>query len=409
MSTLRRTSAKIGVYQPILAWGGAEAVAFWTLQALKDHHRIDLITFSDIDFAKIDNYYGTNLKNSSIKIVNLPIPFYIQSLYSRKRGMLVFHHYGLRFLKRLQCSYDLIFCTYNEMDCENLGIQYIHFPYLAEPQLQKCNLWEPPSDLWYHKNPLFRKCYHAIIRRLSGFSIEKVKNHVTLTNSFWTKKVIKQIYDIDARVVYPPVAGDFPVMPWEKREDGFLAIGRISPEKRLENVINILSLVRKLGYKVHLHIVGPFTHPEYTRKVLALARENETWVKVEGKVGRQELIELLKHHKYGIHGMKNEHFGIAVAEMVKAGLIVFVPNSGGAAEIVNHPMLTYDDIDSAAHKIAQVLSDDALQTTLREHLATRKELFSCDRFMQEILAIVNQTLSMKKENEQALRLFITKP
>lgn len=390
----KHMSAKIGVFHPLHAWGGGEAVAFWTLEALKnDDYQIDLMTFSDdIDFERIDEYYGTSLKDSAIKIISLPKPFYLRPFYSRKRGMLILHHYGLRCLKRLQHLYDLVICTYNEMDCDKLGIQYIHFPSLAEFELRARNLWNPP-DLWYYQNPLFRRCYHAIARKLSKFSVEKMQKHVTLTNSFWTRNVIKQIYNIDARVVYPPVVGDFPDMSWEKRENGFLAIGRIAPEKRLENVIAILSLVRKAGYAVHLHIVGPFTHPEYAKKILTLAKESGSWVKIEGKVSRQELAELLMRHKYGIHGMENEHFGIAVAEMVKAGMIVFVPNSGGAAEIVNHSMLTYDTLDFAAQKIVQVLSDSALQMTLREHLATRKKLFSCDRFIQEIRSIVKDTLS----------------
>ena len=39
-------------------------------------------------------------------------------------------------------------------------------------------------------------------------------------------------------------------------------------------------------------------------------------------------------HRYGIHGMREEHFGMAPAEMARAGAIVWVPRGGGQTEIV---------------------------------------------------------------------------
>ena len=35
-----------------------------------------------------------------------------------------------------------------------------------------------------------------------------------------------------------------------------------------------------------------------------------------------------------LHGMREEHFGMAPAEMARAGVIVWVPNGGGQMEIV---------------------------------------------------------------------------
>jgi len=40
--------------------------------------------------------------------------------------------------------------------------------------------------------------------------------------------------------------------------------------------------------------------------------------------------------RYGIHGAEGEGFGIAIAEMVKAGCVTFAPAVGGPAEILDH-------------------------------------------------------------------------
>ena len=55
--------------------------------------------------------------------------------------------------------------------------------------------------------------------------------------------------------------------------------------------------------------------------------------------------------------MKNEHFGIAVAEMMQAGCITFIHDSGGQTEIVNLRELRYQTKEEAIEKIIQVLKD----------------------------------------------------
>ena len=49
---------------------------------------------------------------------------------------------------------------------------------------------------------------------------------------------------------------------------------------------------------------------------------------------RDEVRALMATHRYGIHGMREEHFGMAPAELARAGCIVWVPRGGGQMEIV---------------------------------------------------------------------------
>jgi glycosyltransferase involved in cell wall biosynthesis len=98
-------------------------------------------------------------------------------------------------------------------------------------------------------------------------------------------------------------------------------------------------------------------------------------------------VRLIAGHRFGIHGMREEHFGIGIAEMVRAGCVVWVPNGGGQVEIVADARLRYDSVEDAAKKIVRVLQDPAELATVRAHLAARRDLFSTEHFVREIRAI----------------------
>jgi glycosyltransferase involved in cell wall biosynthesis len=93
--------------------------------------------------------------------------------------------------------------------------------------------------------------------------------------------------------------------------------------------------------------------------------------------------------RYGIHGMREEHFGMAPAEMVRAGMIVWVPNGGGQVEIVGDaPRLRFATDDEAVDAILGIIDDPREEQRLREHLAVQGERFSTERFTTAVRNIV---------------------
>jgi glycosyltransferase involved in cell wall biosynthesis len=187
------------------------------------------------------------------------------------------------------------------------------------------------------------------------------------------------------------VPGHFSEVSWDKRENGFLCIGRISREKRLEEIIDILSEVRTYFQDIHLHIIG--NEVEYDKNYYQVVRmkveQNSSWIYLEENLSHEELVNLVCQHRYGIHGMFYEHFGIAVAEMIRGGCIVFVHESGGQVEIIgNEKRLLYTTKEEAVEKIKRVLQKSAEQTKLRDYLYTRKKWFTPEKFMHKIQEIV---------------------
>lgn len=378
-------SKKVLLVQPSLQPpGGGNAVAAWMLEALKQENWVSVLTWTPIDFEPINRHFGTSLSPSDFtvhlayptlrRLMNLvPLP-----LSLLKTNLL------LNSCKKIKDEYDVIFTVNNEADFGRRGIQYVHFPWAYQPR--------PRVDLrWYHFSSTVVDAYYRLSEEISGFSLDRMKQNLTLVNSDWTGGKVREIHSIGSTTLHPPVPGVFPEVPWEEREDGFVCIGRISPEKELDKIIDILTGVQTQGWDVHLHIIGTPDNSGYYQRIRQRAQRNPSWIFLNENLPREELARLVARHRYGIHGMIEEHFGMAVAEMVRAGCVVFVPRGGGQVEIVDgDERLVYRTVEEAIAKIVHTLDDTDRQAALRSYLATRKELFSTERFVRQIQDIVRK-------------------
>lgn len=128
--------------------------------------------------------------------------------------------------------------------------------------------------------------------------------------------------------------------------------------------------------------------PGYEERIRARVSQRAEWVTLYKDVNRLDVCRLMAAHRYGL-GTVEEDFGMAVAELVRAGTIVFVPQSGGQIEIVGgDERFLYSTVDEAAEKIARTMQDPVLQKSLRVTLAPMRERFSSDRFVQDFRRIV---------------------
>ncbi|MGA7872174.1 MAG: glycosyltransferase family 4 protein [Candidatus Binatus sp.] len=375
---------------------GADGLAAWILEALKRDYRLNLLTWEPVDFAALNWSFGTELQPSEIEATT------VKPWVDRLAKMLPTPAVGLRdlyvFMEARRCAgrFDAVITAANEADLGPRGIQYIHFP----EALSK----DPVSLSWYHSSAAVR-AYEAIAERLTGFSIDRMKSNLTLANSEFTARAIRGVFGIEPVVIYPPATGKFPEVPWDRRKEGFVCIGRISGEKRIELMIEILSAVRLAGPQVHLHVVGNRWDPVYLDSIRRLVQANAPWVHLHENISRPELVELIASHRYGIHAMDEEPFGMAVAELVSAGCITFVPNSGGQVEIVgDDERLIYYSREDAVHKILRALRDPDCQASLRNHIASRRNLFTSERFVSRLQAVCDYLQVSPVRNAPAIRL-----
>ncbi len=121
------------------------------------------------------------------------------------------------------------------------------------------------------------------------------------------------------------------------REDIVLSIGQFRPEKnhylQLEALALAINKCESLS-NVKLSIIGGTDDKQHLlrvedlrqhAKILGIANNVEFVVDCDF----EELCKRLRSASVGIHTMKEEHFGIAVVEMMTAGLITVAHRSGG--------------------------------------------------------------------------------
>lgn len=364
---------KIAIFYPCFMGGGAEAVALWMLEALQNKYNLTLFTFSGLDFNKLNLMYNTHISKKNVKVIatvpkiyNLLTNFLVSNNADFRQ--IVFHSL-LGKIKKNKDDYDLVISAYNGADLGKAGMQYVHWVKVIEG------------------GKTAKKYYH-----LSNFSLENLQTNITLANSKLVARVIKKTYHLEAKVIYPPVIIKVSENPWQEKENAFICSGRLVSAKEPHKAISILKAVRAKGYNLKLYLTGGgggVNEWRYKRFLEKLIQENSDWVILCENLPYNQYMKILENCKYGIH-LKQEPFGISVAEMVKAGAIPFVRNEGGQIEIVgeeNQDLLFANETE-AIEKIIQMLADSHKQEKTIKSLNKQKQLFSTEKFMQEIVTVV---------------------
>ena len=382
---------KIAILFPAFLGGGAETVALWMIEALKKDFAVTLITFSKLNLDEINSLYNTHLKTDNFEVRipyhGTPIPKILTSRYGYFTAR---QHLLLRYFKAIQSEFDLVIGAFNEMDMGRIGIQYLNSPMFGKGHEEGRRILEYPDSL-------LRRLYHRIFERVSDFSDERMKSNLSVGNSEWTAQLFRELYQMDVGVLYPPVLLDAPDIPWQKRENRFVCVSRIVPEKKIERAIEIIQKVRERGFDVTLRIISSNYEPAYRAKILQLQSGQSSWLSIEEHLSRADLADNIARHRYGIHVRDNEQFGISVAEIVKAGCIPFVPANGGPQEIIGDiPALKFQTDDDAVEKICAVLSNPPLQVELQNQLSMRKNLFTPEKFCDTLTSLVEQALEQKE-------------
>lgn len=370
--------------------GGGNAVAAWMLEALRGQYTLSVFTWEPLDVAPINDFYGTSLSADEIAAaavpawLRIPIDAVPMPLALLKTSLL------MRLARRHTSTPDVVLSANNEMDLGRRGIQYVHYPAYLRPR--------PFVELrWYHFRWMVA-AYHRLCDWIADPSERRMLANLTLVNSDWTGRRFRARHGGETRTVYPPVAGPRRPLPWTERRNDFVCLSRISPEKDLDTIIDIVAAVRRRHPEARLHVVGNRGPWRYTRRILRRMAAHADWIHLHLDLPRDEMHRVIAASRYGLHAMRDEHFGIAPAEMAAGGCIVWVHNSGGPLEIVNgDPRLTFDATDDAVSKILRVMADPVEQAALRAALAQVTPRFARERFLEGIRGAVDLLASADRD------------
>ena len=303
-------------------------------------------------------------------------------------------------LKKLAKEADVCISTRNMFD---FGKPAHHFVLLFKTFgdnafIGHCRHVPPPKGFAKFKRNIRTALAESILRPLLGIrSTRKIiadpKEHIYPTSRY-VDSVMRDFYGpFNGTVFYPPTIFE-PKLKDVKREPLQVNyIGRISGEKRIEDIIRIMELARdSTGMDLALLIAGQMENTPYAEMLKRISAEKK-WVRFIGQVLGEDKERFLLSGTYAIHAERDETFGISITEYLKAGCIPVVPDEGGVVEIVDSPALTYRAIEDAAAILTKLLQDDGFRNEQLAHCAERAKVFSMQAYLENQHKVLNAILA----------------
>ena len=281
--------------------------------------------------------------------------------------------------------YDLVISSYGEILTFPYDVVYVNSIPLMIP------LNDPEE--WVPELAGFKNVYTKLYKILSHI----VSKGVFITNSKFLARILYNRWGISSLIVHPPVE-PIPGKPvsFEDRRDIVVTVSRIKRGKRLD----IIPYIAKYC-NVRFIIIGSSVGSDQDAMARLYGLIEKLGVRDKVKLlldlPRHEIYRLVKYSKVYLHTMRNEAFGISIAEAMSAGTVPVVPRSGGPwTDIIGEKNgvygYSYDGIGEACCYIRELLGNKNLWKTISANTITRSRLFSRRRFIEKIKDILGSLI-----------------
>lgn len=401
--------AKI-IHENLNAGGGSERFTFTLIEALQEMgFIIDLETITCPDWEWIRKSFGNSYSQliRDINVVDLE-DILGSSIKWNPKFPLQKSNY-----ENSENEYDVIinahgdifpYFRYGSENVDNRSktkmITYCHYPLV--PQLVKNNSYSNYlKKILRHYFPEVKKefenlTFEKIIScALSNFN-QMMKSTLVLTNSYFSKKAIENIYgDRVFSVLYPPVDVQYfreNTSYSKDRDNRIIVIARYSPDKEIESALKIANILKGMKVDFEMVIVGNLSEDNYdyylslekAKYVMGLDKK----VQLFKNTHLTDLINIMNSCKFLLHPTKLEPFGISIVEGMSSGLIPIVPFIGGNTEFVpSH--LRYRNETEAASIIAKNMNVPHKE---RVDISRSVEIFSKKNFKRNVRDIIERIL-----------------
>lgn len=192
-----------------------------------------------------------------------------------------------------------------------------------------------------------------------------------ISNSHFVKTWVKEKYNRDSVVIYPPVELDqFPLH--RVKEDYYVAVGRIVAYKRFDLIVDTFNTSHK-----QLIILGD--GPELND----LKKKANSNIHFKGFVDSKTVCEYISKAKAFIH-IGVEDFGIAPIEAQSCGTPVIAYQAGGIMETVQEGKTGLFFKDQTVDSLVDAIGRFEQMTWNSEQIHQHAQTFSRERFVHEI-------------------------
>ncbi len=357
--------------------GGGERLALEMVRALRElGHRADLYT------AHVDER-AWGVLTSGLEDPPRPIPLgeplLSKALRMTGRFVRLRRLYAITRLagrvKQVTKDYDLVIETQTNVPVFWADASYIHFPAIIDYMA-----------LQARAGGLRRLYDWLVVRRVRSLADS---TRPVMTNSNWTAECVRKAYGSQrVYVVHPPVNVEELLPLGGDRGKIVLTVSRISPEKRLTAIAEVARLLPEAEF----YLVGSTS--VYSGPVLREIRERAEGLSnfhLETDVPRKRILELMSQASIYLHPPFAEHFGIAIAEAVAAGLVPVVYRDGGGWTDIASRIdkgLGYTSVEEAAHIVRSLLNDPGRLKGLSARAREVAKGFSYERFKERVGEVI---------------------
>ena len=331
---------KIALYHPNLHFmGGGETVALTIASALREEHEVTVFCTKAVPQEKLESFFGLPLQGVTFKVFGKAITK-LPSFSSFKPSLY------LRSLMPVLNRFDVVIDTcsnglfYKKLQAKT--ICYVHFP-----------------NYTVRKHGIKALLNGLLIKEEEMFTYDKI-----LCNSEFTKRQVVKLTKRKLDVLYPPVEVE-EIHP--KKKDPIIAsIGRFSPEKKFEALVEAFIHLENVVPEFTLHLIGAYRDEadrEYFAKLKRQAKGHR--IVFHKNMPHAQVLAFLEKTKIYWHArgfgetdpVEYENFGITTVEAMAAGCIPIVINLGAQPEIVQDGKngFTWNTIEELVEKTASAL------------------------------------------------------
>ncbi|MCY0868339.1 MAG: glycosyltransferase [Desulfurococcus sp.] len=364
------------VHHGLNTLGGAERLCLSTIEAFVERGwHVILATIEPTDWSRISSRWGSVVKPDEEITVSIPVKGF--TIYKRLLTSLI--------IPGLRRQVDLVVNTHGDALAANADITYMHFPVFT--------LWE-----WAHHKyergfwRLYFTPYYLLQKELA----KRHTSTVLLTNSSFSASVIYRALNRKALVLYPPVDIDRYISLEGRRETSVVSIGRFSPEKRYEFIVEVAERLRDTFFYIAGSVSGTKESRRYYEKIKSMVEEKDLKnVELIPDASDKKLMSILSTAKIYLHSMINEHFGISIVEGMSAGLVPVVHKSGGPwHDIVEYGRYGYGYLNTseAVEVIKHAISS---YDKMKDAVRIRSMFFSKNKFKKKIVRVVEKYAELK--------------
>lgn len=257
-------------------------------------------------------------------------------------------------------------------------------------------------NILHFQRPFYNVDGGSLVNKFKLFRISDI-----VVNSLFTKKWVDEEYQVDSRVIYPPV--DTLRLRPKRKENLILFVGRFSQLEQAKRQDVLITAFKKFfarlkktflkdGWRLVLAGGSEVGRTEYVDTLISEVRGFPVEIK-EGPT-LSELKDLYGHAKifwsaagFGVNAKtepnKLEHFGITAVEAMAAGAVPMLYKAGGHLEIVKEDGgFLWSSVDELVKSTLTLIKDPKILRQFSEAARASAQRFSLERFKNEVRQLI---------------------